>query len=86
MLSNSLHRVVQHYIFVLEQLHVASEFEDGSIRGLLWRQNQPLDPLLDFPFCYLGITGQHRAEIRGFLPQEFSYLLVGEDGQLGFGF
>ena len=38
MLSSSLHRVVQHYIFVLEQLHIAGEFEDGSIRRLPRRQ------------------------------------------------
>jgi len=82
LLSNSIHRVVQHYIFVLEQLHIAGEFEDGSIRRLPRRQDQALDALLDFPFATSGSPFSKSQKILALFLQELSDLLVREVGQL----
>ena len=39
MLTNSLDGIVQHYISVLEQFHIARDFKHGAGWGLLRRQH-----------------------------------------------
>src|ERR1700733_2042488 len=82
MLSNSLHRTVQHYTFLFpQQFYVAGDVKDSSSWSLLRRQHQFFDALLDFLFCQFGIADQYFAEILAFLAKELSYLLICEAGQ-----